>query len=245
MILESRKCHNCESVNIVRNGKNACGQQRYQCKDCGVTRVLDSVQKSRTLDMDQVAQTYQERNSYRSTGRIFGVSNTTVARWLKKKAQDLPTFKSTIAPAEANSILEVDEVFTFVLLRVAQVRIWIAQCRQSRQIVSFFIGDGSMDSCKRMWRKLPYSYLRCNSFSDFWRSYNCIPKDTHQLVGKETGETNHVERLNNTIRQTFSRMVRKALSFSKKMYMLNLHFKLWAYHYNLHRAGSIPKTAVN
>ena len=75
-----------------------------------------------------------------------------------------------------------------------------------------------MDSCKRMWRKLPYSYLRCTSFSDFWKSYNCLLKDTHTKVGKETGLTNHVERLNNTIRQRFSRFVRKTPSFFKKIY---------------------------
>lgn len=124
----------------------------------------------------------------------------------------------------------MDEIFSYVLLKINQIRIWIAQ---SRQIVSFFIGDGSMASCKGLWRKLPYEYLKCNSFSDFWRAYNCIPVTTHQKVGKETGQTAHVERLNNTIRQRFSRLVPKTLSFSKKVYMLNLHFKLWAYHYNL------------
>ena len=127
----------------------------------------------------------------------------------------------------------MDEIFSYVLLKINQIRIWIAQNRQNRQIVSFFIGDGSMASCKRLWRKLPYAYLQCNSFSDFWRAYNCIPSTTHQKVGKETGQTAHVERLNNTIRQRFSRLVRKTLSFSKKVYMLNLHFKLWAFHYNL------------
>jgi hypothetical protein len=34
-------------------------------------------------------------------------------------------------------------------------------------------------------------------------------------------------------------MVRKPLSFSKKGYMLNLHFKLWAWHYNLFVAPRI------
>ncbi|MFP5042987.1 IS1 family transposase [Parasediminibacterium sp. JCM 36343] len=130
-------------------------------------------------------------------------------------------------------ILEVDEVFTFFLLKINHIRIWIAQCRQTRQIVSFFLGDGSMASCKEMWRNLPYDYLKCNIFSDFWKAYNYIPVKTHKKVGKETGETAHIERLNNTIRQRFSRMVRKSLSFSKKEYMLNLHFKLWAYYYNL------------
>ncbi|TRU29244.1 MAG: IS1 family transposase, partial [Microcystis aeruginosa Ma_SC_T_19800800_S464] len=34
---------------------------------------------------------------------------------------------------------------------------------------------------------------------------------------KETGQTNHIERLNNTFRQRISRLVRESLSFSKKM----------------------------
>jgi IS1 family transposase len=74
-------------------------------------------------------------------------------------------------------------------------------------------GDGSMDSCKRLWRKWPYEYWRCRSFSDFWRADNCVPSAMYQLVGKETGETAHIERLNNTLRQ---RLVRQTLSFSKK-----------------------------
>ena len=131
-------------------------------------------------------------------------------------------------------MIEVDEIFTFVKKKTQQIRIWIAQCRQTRQILSFFIGDGSMESCKRLWRKLPYEYLRCSSFSDFWRSYNCLPAATHRTVGKGTGETAHIERLNNTIRQQCSRMVRKSLSFSKKEYMLNLHFKLFAYYHNFY-----------
>lgn len=141
-------------------------------------------------------------------------------------------FKTTIAPAQPADILEADELFTFVQMKVQQIRLWLVCCRRSRQILSFFLGDGSMDSCKRLWRKLPYEYLRCHSFSDFWRAYNCLPATTHQLVGKDTGETAHIERLNNTLRQRVSRLVRKTLSFSKKEYMLNLHIKLFAVHYN-------------
>nr|CAO90310.1 unnamed protein product [Microcystis aeruginosa PCC 7806] len=37
------------------------------------------------------------------------------------------------------------------------------------------------------------------------------------MVGKETGQTNPIERLNNTFRQRISRLVRESLSFSKKM----------------------------
>ncbi len=85
MVQEARKCMNCGSTNIVLNGKNATGQQRYKCKDCRVTRVFDSLRKSSQVDLLLVSRTYQERNSFRSTGRIFGVSHVTVQRWLKKK----------------------------------------------------------------------------------------------------------------------------------------------------------------
>jgi insertion element IS1 protein InsB len=36
-------------------------------------------------------------------------------------------------------------------------------------------------------------------------------------VGKETGLTSYIERLNNTFRQRIARLVRKTLSFSKKV----------------------------
>ncbi len=52
------------------------------------------------------------------------------------------------------------------------------------------------------------------------------------MVGKESGLAGHVERLNHTLRQRISRLVRRALSFSKKEYMLHLHFRLFAFHYN-------------
>jgi insertion element IS1 protein InsB len=142
-------------------------------------------------------------------------------------------FKTTIAPLQSGDVLEGDELFTFVQMKIRHVRLWIVQSRQTRQILSFFIGDGSTASCKRLWRKLPYEDLRCHSFSDFWRAYNCLPAATHPLVGKETGATAPIERLNNRLRQRLSRLVRKTLSFSKKEYRLNLHFKLFAVHYNL------------
>ena len=47
--------------------------------------MLDYKQKGRTVDIEQVARTYIERNSFRSTGRIFEVSHVSVLRWLKKK----------------------------------------------------------------------------------------------------------------------------------------------------------------
>jgi len=64
-------------------------------------------------------------------------------------------------------------------------------------------------------------------YTDFWEAYAAIfPSKRHRAVGKKTGLTNLIERFNNTMRQridlTFvryfvSRLVRKTLSFSKKV----------------------------
>ena len=54
------------------------------------------------------------------------------------------------------------------------------------------------------------------TYTDFWETYKTvIPSSRHRPVSKSSGETNHIERLNNTLRQRISRLVRKSLSFSK------------------------------
>jgi hypothetical protein len=112
-----------------------------KCKDCGSCRVLFSVKKTQGIDLDTLNKTYQERNSTPSTARIFGISHVTVWNYLKKKAQSLAEFKTTIEPAKAGDQLELDEIFTYYTLKVNQIRIWIALNKRNRQIVSFHIGD--------------------------------------------------------------------------------------------------------
>jgi IS1 family transposase len=80
----------------------------------------------------------------------------------------------------------------------------------------FVIGDHSTRTCRRLWHRIPPAYRRCFSFSDFWDAYAAVfPVETHRGVGKETEETAHMERWNNTLRQRVARYVRKTLSFSK------------------------------
>jgi insertion element IS1 protein InsB len=66
---------------------------------------------------------------------------------------------------------------------------------------------------------LPAVYRQCAvSYTDFWEAYEAIfPAKRHLPVGKETGKTSHIERFNCPLRQRVSRLVRKALSFSKKL----------------------------
>ena len=56
------------------------------------------------------------------------------------------------------------------------------------------------------WERVPRAYRKCHSFSDFWKAYMAVlPEETHRSVGKESGETAHMERWNNTLRQRIAR----------------------------------------
>jgi insertion element IS1 protein InsB len=59
------------------------------------------------------------------------------------------------------------------------------------------------------WASLPDIYQKCIlAYTDFWQAYQTvIPRKSHRAVGKESGQTNHIERLNNTFRQRLSRLV--------------------------------------
>jgi transposase-like protein len=85
MVKTIHRCKKCNSVNISLNGKNKSGSQTCKCKDCGCYQVLFSVKKTANIDLDALSRTYEERNSYRSSGRIFGISHVTVFNYLKKK----------------------------------------------------------------------------------------------------------------------------------------------------------------
>lgn len=65
-----------------------------------------------------------------------------------------------------------------------------------------------------------------------------IPATPHKAIGKLARKTNHLERFNDTLRQRVSRLVRDALSFSKKLANHIGAIKLFICHYNLTRAAA-------
>ena len=130
-------------------------------------------------------------------------------------------------------ILELDELWSFVLHKRSQRWVWLALCRRTRQVVAFFVGDRSERRCWELWQRVPSAYQRCLTYSDFWHAYaNVLSSETHQPVAKGSGQTNHVERFNNTLRQRLARFVRKTLSFSKSDRMHQIALTLFLYTYN-------------
>ena len=152
----------------------------------------------------------------------------------QKKAESLPPLSETLLPAEDGDVLELDELWSFVGAKANPRWVWIALCRQTRQVVAYFVGDRSADSARALRERIPPDYRRRASRSDFWLAYDeAFARRTHRLCGKAEGETNHVERWNCTLRQRLGRFVRRTLSFSKCERMHEMALRLFIQHYNL------------
>lgn len=156
----------------------------------------------------------------------------------RKKSEALPELSETLAepdPEEPEATtLELDELWSFVLKKERKRWVWLALCRSTRQVVAYFIGDRSEQSCRRLWERVPEAYRGGYCYSDFWKAYQeVIPAERHTAAGKESGETSHIERWNNTLRQRLSRFVRKSLSFSKSDRMHEICLRLFLHRYNL------------
>jgi IS1 family transposase len=68
-----------------------------------------------------------------------------------------------------------------------------------------------------------------------------IPAERHKAITKHARKTNYIERFNNTLRQHVSRLVRKTLSFSKKLANHIGAIKYFICHYNVTRvAAALP-----
>lgn len=131
-------------------------------------------------------------------------------------------------------VIECDELWSFVGKHDNKQWVWLALDRKTRAIVGVYIGDRSAQSAQALWDSLPLFYRQSAvSYTDFWSAYTLIfPAERHHAVGKDSGQTNHIERFNCTLRQRVSRLVRKSLSFSKKL--ANHIGAIWYFihHYN-------------
>jgi IS1 family transposase/transposase-like protein len=233
-IIVTYSCARCESPNIVRNGHDYKGSQKYHCKDCGRYGTLEAQSGYAPAIREQVKQAVLERVSWRGIERLWGISRHTLAAWLASWVEQLPPLDATLVEAQLEDVLELDEAWSFVLKKSNQRWLWVALCRRTRQIVAYFIGDRSETSCLQLWRRIPLDYKRCSSFSDFWDAYQRIfARDRHQSVAKHSGQTNHIERWFNTLRQRLARFVRKTLSFSKSDTAHEQVFHLFVHYYNL------------
>jgi insertion element IS1 protein InsB len=136
--------------------------------------------------------------------------------------------------------VEADEMASCVQKKANKQWIWIAMDAKSRQVIALYGGDRRRRSAKRLWAKIPEAYRQQATFyTDQYVVYEgVIPAAQHRAIPKLARQTNHMERFNNTLRQRVSRLVRAALSFSKKLANHIGAITLFICHDNLTRAAA-------
>ena len=225
-----------------KNGHIHNGKQNHQCHDCG-RQFVDCFEQYLVSDDTRalIERLLLERLSLRGICRAVGVKLKWLLGFIVNQFEALPDHLN-VEPITSNADVviqrlevEADEVARFVQKKANKQWIWLAMDVKTRQIIAFHVGDRSRKSAKKLWAKIPVAYHQQATFyTDQYVVYEgVIPAAQHRAITKKARKTNHIERFNNTLRQRVSRLVRSALSFSKKLANHIGAIKYFICHYNL------------
>jgi insertion element IS1 protein InsB len=238
-------CPRCHSSKYTKNGHIHNGKQNHQCQDCG-RQFVECFEQSLVSDDTRalIERLLVERISLRGICRAVGVNLKWLLSFLVQCCEALPDHLHVQPVSCQQNVMiqrlevEADEMASFVQKKANKQWIWIAMDATTRQVMAFHVGDRSRKSAKRLWAKIPEAYRQHATFyTDQYVVYEgVIPAAQHRAISKLARKTNHLERFNNTLRQRVPRLVREALSFSKKLANHIGAIKLFICHYNLTRA---------
>ena len=143
-------CPRCNSSNHKKNGIVG-GRQRYKCHDCGYNYTVELKSTAFSTSVKkQALQLYLEGLGFRSIGRFLGVSHVSVQKWIKKFGQELENLKSE----NEISIVELDEMHTYVGNKKKYCWIWIAVDRVGKKFINCSFGSRGTETGKLLWEKL-------------------------------------------------------------------------------------------
>jgi len=227
----------------VENGKTYYGKQNHKCKACNrqfVERSQDPVEayKEQLLPLLLL-----ERIPLRGIERLLGHGMS----WIYKRMEsywallprDLPMGKLCDAEIELYCA-EADEIWSFVGTKDCKEWVWIAIERRTRLVVGFHVGGRDEEGALGLKLSINSELLdKALVFADDFPSYQSVFRKG-QLNQEGKKQTTMIERFNNTIRQRCSRLVRKALSFSKKWENHYLAIKYFIVNYNLEKIATNP-----
>ena len=228
-------CPKCGSDKSIKNGRTYYGEQRYKCKSCGRQYIAGSeFQHIPQEKWDLVDKLLLEKLSLAGITRVTEISSGRLQNYVNRKLESVPQEVEVMPKKRGKLLVQMDEMWSFVFKKDLKAWIWVAIDASTREVIGLFIGNRSSESGQKLWDSLPSVYRQCATcYTDYWEAYSSVlPSKRHKAVGKESGKTNYVERLNNTLRQRVSRLVRRTLSFSKKWANHVGAIWLFIHHYN-------------
>jgi len=240
---QTHSCPHCRCEDTVKNGKTYYGKQNYRCKNCRrqfVERHQDPIEEYKN---ELLPLLLLERISLRGITRLLnhGMS------WIYKRMEtywsllpkELPLGKLCDEEIELHCA-EADEIWSFVGAKDCKEWVWVAIERRTRLVVGFHIGSRDEEGALGLKLSISPELLeKTLIFADDFPSYQLV-FGKGQLSQEGKKQTTMIERFNNTIRQRCSRLVRKALSFSKKWENHYLAIKYFLVNYNLEKISKNP-----
>ena len=110
--ISSMRCPNCKAEKEQnKDGLTQAGSQRYRCKVCGARYTPEPKKQGHSPEIRNLAvRMYADGLNFRQIGRHLKTSHSTVIRWVKAYAEQLP---DAPVPEEVDTV-EMDELYTFI-----------------------------------------------------------------------------------------------------------------------------------
>ena len=216
---KEQTCPTCHSLDVVKNGKTHHGAQNYKCMVCGRQFSGKSCEPE-VIPVQTEAELFpklmQERLSMRAIARILSRSLGYVYDHILEILDPLGDIFALVDGTKykyyTHLNVEIDELWSFLGSKKEKIWIWVARCRETKEIIGFAVGDRSAETGKILWESIPKQVREIAHFyTDFWEAYNTFIPEKQHTTGKE--HTSFIEGTNNALRQRIGRLVRKTCSF--------------------------------
>ncbi|MEZ5452561.1 MAG: IS1 family transposase [Thiothrix sp.] len=214
------KCSSCQGELVYRHGKARSGIQRYRCRDCRHCFQLDYLYEANKPGVvEKISDMAMNGSGVRDTGRVLGISVTTVIAHLKKLAppsvSPLP-FNGASDKAGIELVCEMDEQWSYVGKKSQQRWLWYAWSPHLKRVFAYALGSRGDDTLKILLDRVKGFNFRLFCTDD-WGAYDrLLPEDKHLVTKKFTQS---IERQNLNFRTRIKRLQRKTICFSKSIEM--------------------------
>ncbi|WP_354007591.1 IS1 family transposase [Endozoicomonas lisbonensis] len=206
-------CAHCDTTDgVVKNGKAPSGIQRYLCRNCRQSFQLEFVYNANKPGAhERIVDMAMNGSGVRDTGRVLGISPTTVIKPLKK----LVPRQVTSLPFDNEELVlicQMDEQWSYVGNKKNQRWLFYAWEPRYQRVIAHVFGRRTKKTLKKLIKLVkPYKFkFYC---TDDWKPYGSeLPEDSHVISKKLTQS---IERTNLTLRTRLKRLTRRTICFSR------------------------------
>ncbi len=203
-------CPVCGSVHLKKDGRTSNAKQRYKCKECSKRFITEySYNACKQCINKKIITFTKEGLGIRSTARVLEISTNTLLKRILLISDDIEQ-----PPVSKGKTYEVDEMRIFIGKKTRLRWIVYALERESGRVVSFNIGRRTNRTLWRVIRTLELSAAK-KIYTDRLKNYRyLIERKVHSttLYG-----TNHIERMNLTLRTQLKRLGRRTICFGRSL----------------------------